>query len=119
MDFSQIMSGIFVSIAVLGLCVGVVVSMIRQALEFLFKKLATSFIWREAILPALPFAVGCLIWIVYNKVIHQELQAYLVLLGSFSSSYFYRLFQSYLKKAALQVEKDADDEIKKADQSAP
>jgi hypothetical protein len=104
MDFAFLLTPLFSAIVILALVIGVLTSLIRQAVDYLFSSLKENFLWRDIVLPAVPFILAIPIYILSNKAVPQSILAYQAVLAASSSTYFYRLWKAYLNKAVKQIE---------------
>jgi hypothetical protein len=116
MDFSVLFSGVFQTIAIIGLVIGVLTAGIRAGVAKIYAKIETLAIWREVILPLLPFVLGAAIAYCSQKYWDKTIFYWHGLLGAIASSYLYRVFKSYLSIAQAKLiaqEKEAIEEAAK------
>lgn len=103
MDFTSIIAPIFTATAILAICIGIITAAIKTATSKLTKP---SFLYNDVFLPALPYMTAITLYIIAEITYPKTLPGYQCLLGAASSSYFYRLYRAYLKKATQDLGAD-------------
>lgn len=102
MDFSVIIGPIFTTIAIISIVIGLIVATIKSTIARYCPM--KSWVYNELILPTLPYFIALLIYIIARFVSVDIIPAYQCFIGASASSYFYRVYRSYLKKATENLE---------------